>query len=223
MSRHHNRQPGRLLAVGAAGLAVVLGGGAYLISSQSDDDTTAQDVRVLATSAAAVPSASPPESAGASPTKEPKETRKAEETPEPVPSEAASAIDEARRKMAEDGVKVDRPVAPKVSATADDVKMTTKGSLDGGGIVRVYTAHGDLTGQKELAYVAGGIKEHRDVPCSQTFKFATNPKPAKKDNMLMCWRTTATKSVVAIVVDPEGKPSRDKAVDIVEKNWRSMD
>jgi hypothetical protein len=38
----------------------------------------------------------------------------------------------------------------------------------------------------------------------------------------MCWRTTATKSVVAIVVDPKGKPSRDKALAAIEQKWRSM-
>ncbi|WP_045742005.1 hypothetical protein [Actinoplanes rectilineatus] len=225
MSRHHNRQPGRLLAVGAAGLAVVLGGGAYLITSRISDDTTttAQEIRADATTTA--PAASPDLTTATGSTTEP-EPATTTASPAPVTSEEAAEIEEGRRQNAKDGIKVDRPATPDTAASAspaEDVKMMTRGSLKEGGIVRVYTAHSDLTGQKELAYVAGGIEEHRDVPCSQTFKFSTNPKPAKRDNLLMCWRTTPDKSVVAIVVDPDGKPSRDKAVDVLEKNWRDMD
>ncbi len=132
------------------------------------------------------------------------------------------SIEAARERMRKDGVEVQRALTPTVPQTAEEIDMTTRGSLKSGGIVRVLAAREDLTGQRELAYVAGGVRKYRNVPCSQTFKFSTNPKPARKDNLLMCWRTTATKSVVAIVVDPKGKPSRDKALAAIEQKWRSM-
>lgn len=224
-----SRRRGRrrtLTAVGAAGLAAALGGGAYLVTSMIADDkstvapqTRAAEPLMVASSPAAEPEAAAPAAAASA----------------SVPATAASAsaaasiaqdvrkqIDAARKKMAEDGVEIQRPVPPKTTAKANDVKVTTQGSLKEGGIVRMVTAREDLTGQRELAWVAGGVKKYRGVPCSQTFQFSTNPAPEKKPNLLMCWRTSAGKSVVAIVVDPKGHPSRDKAVDALEKQWRAM-
>jgi hypothetical protein len=124
--------------------------------------------------------------------------------------------------MRKEGVEVKRPVTPQVAQTASNIEVITMGSLKEGGIVRIMSAREDLTGQRELAYVAGGVENFRGVPCSQTFQFTTQARPAKKDNLLMCWHTTAEKSVVAIVVDSKGHPSRDKAVAAIERKWRSM-
>lgn len=140
-----------------------------------------------------------------------------------IDTETKKKIDEAHRRMAEDGVPLQRPVTPrKTVAAAASIMRDTVGSLKGGGIVRVVSARGDLTGQSELAWVAGGVAKHRNVDCSQTFKFATNPKPTRKPNLLLCWRTSARKSVVAVVVDPQGHPSKDKAVSELERKWRRM-
>ncbi|MDI6101619.1 hypothetical protein QLQ12_23645 [Actinoplanes sp. NEAU-A12] len=140
----------------------------------------------------------------------------------PLPEKVVEGIKEARRKMAEDGVKR-MPALPQKAIPPDaDFQRTTKGSLKEGGILRLLTARSDLTGQQELAGVAGGVTKYRNVPCSQTFKFSTNPAPRKRPNLLMCWRTTPKKSVVAIVVDPGGNPSREKAVRALEKKWRAM-
>ncbi|MFC7527654.1 hypothetical protein [Actinoplanes sp. GCM10030250] len=219
------------IATGTAGLAAILGVGAYLVTDNvvnNEQNTAGQEVRQIApvatdpatpaaTDASPTPSAQPSSAGSSSP------VPTADASGSPLPSEVVEEIREARRKMAEDGVPIKPPVVPKAAAAAaPPVEMTTKGSLKEGGIIRTLTARGDLTGQRELAYVAGGVKEYRGVSCSQTFQFSTNPKPEKKDNLVMCWRTSAKKSVAVMVVDPKGKPSKDKAVDAIEKNWRSM-
>ena len=124
--------------------------------------------------------------------------------------------------MAEDGVKVSRPREPQATTAVSDLHQTDTGSLQKGGTVRIVSAKGDLTGQRELSWVAGGISKYQGADCSQTFRFSSNPKPTVKPNLLMCWRTSAEKSVVAVVVDANGKPSKEKAVSALEQRWQSM-
>jgi hypothetical protein len=220
------------LAIGVTAMAALLGGGAYLITDQvtTKDAATAEGQAPPAAADSAPGSASPsPGAASGRPYTSTTTSAAAQVTPtgpaaaRSLPPEVRKSIDAARERMRKDGVEVKRPVVPKVpQAAAQDIETTTQGSLKEGGIVRVLSARGDLTGQRELAYVAGGVQKYRDVSCSQTFQFSTNPKPAKKDNLLMCWRTSATKSVAAIVVDPKGHPSKDKALAALEHKWGSM-
>ncbi|MEU4163756.1 hypothetical protein [Actinoplanes sp. NPDC026670] len=213
------------IAAGTAGLAALLGVGAYVITGQivADDEQTqvAQEIRRIgpAGTGSATPSASSAPQASESATGT---SASPTASPTPVPSEVVEEIKEARRKMAAEGVPVKPPVKPKVAQATADVDISDKGTLKEGGIVRIMSSRSDLTGQRELAYVAGGIFKYRKASCSQTFQFSTNPSPAKRDNLLMCWRTSDDKSVVAMVVDPKGHPSREKALDALEKKWRDM-
>jgi hypothetical protein len=209
-------------AIAAVGLAAGLGAGAYVITDNLVN-------RGATTTEAGTPAHQPPDAGAGSWTPAPTASA---ESPQASPSsqgvaqsispDVAKKIREAREKMAKDGVKVDRPVDPQAAQATSDVSMTTTGSLKEGGILRLVAAREDLTGQRELAYVVGGLMRHRGVLCSQTFKFSTNPVAKKRDNLLMCWRTSAKKSVIAMVVDPKGHPSPDKAVNALEKKWRTM-
>jgi hypothetical protein len=211
----------RRVAVGTAGLAALLGAGAYVVTDRLMEETgqvTAQEVAVIppATDPEAAPSAVTPSTVSpASPS--PSETTAAA----PLSDEAVTEILKARKKMADDGVEVKRPLKGGGGAS-DSVQATTEGSLNSGGIVRMVTAREDLTGKRELAWISGGVKKYRDVPCSQTIRLSPDTPPEKKDNLLICWRTSEAKSVISVVVDPEGHPSRRKAVDALEKEWRSM-
>jgi hypothetical protein len=240
MTRQHNHPDGeraarpgprlnrRRLAVGTAGLAALLGAGAYLVTDRlvnETEQTAAQDVTVIAPAdPAAAPAA--PASSGASPAA-PIPESSAAPTPQasgsPLSDETVTEILKAREKMEKEGVEVKRPLKKGGAAQAASVEATTEGSLSTGGIVRMVTAKEDLTGQRELAWVSGGIAKYRGVPCSQTVRFSPDSPPEKKDNLLICWRTSAAKSVISIVVDPDGKPSRAKAVTALEKEWRSME
>ncbi|MGX6605480.1 hypothetical protein ACWKSP_25610 [Micromonosporaceae bacterium Da 78-11] len=234
------RRPGQRRArvvAGVAGLAAVLGGAAYVTTSAltADNSTTSSDVAARQLPLSTPPTSESAKSAtadGITPSSSAGPTSGRSETPSavptvdaqgsPIPSQVVAQINEARRKMAEDGVKVQRPLTPKATSAAGEVQRTTKGSLKEGGILRMVSANKDLTGQDELAAVAGGVKKYRNVPCSQTFRFSSDPEPEKKPNLLMCWRTSQKKSVVAIVVDPKGSPSQKMAVDAIQEKWQSM-
>jgi hypothetical protein len=215
---HGRRKLAVRFVAGAAGLAV-LGGGAYALTTQLMDrgTTTALSDVPIGTMPA------PPEaSSAAPPSPSPSAAPEVTKEPSAVPPEVAKEIDEARRKMAEDGVKVQRAITPSVTTSAADIKVRQKGSLQKGGIVRIVTARGDLTGQRELAWVSGGIQKYDGVPCSSTIKVSADRPAEKKANLLICWRTSEKKSVISIVVDPDGHPSAEKAVTALDEKWRSM-
>ena len=206
---------GTRIAVGVVSLAALLGTGAYVITDRlTPHRDTVTDVGALApapapghtstTTASPAPASALGSAASISP-------------------EVAAEIKKAREKAAKDGVPLIRPKPAQSTRAVTGLMRTTKGTLNEGGIVRVVSARSDLTGQQELAWVAGGVTTYGGAECSQTFRFSSSPAPVKRPNLLLCWRTSAKKSVVAIVVDPKGKPSKAKAVDLLEKKWRSME
>lgn len=221
------------IATGVAGLAVVLGVGAYAITDQLTKNGTPLDAAAPAPAAtSAQPNAwadevSPkplwsPSAAGGSPSSLPSSTATVSPTPS-VPASVAAKIKQAREDMAKHGVSIKRaPAAPATVAPVVGLSRTTTGSLSKGGIVRVVSARSDLTGQQELAWVAGGVTDFGDDKCSQTFKLSNDPEPQEKPNLLLCWRTSAKKSVVAVVVDPNGHPSRPEALTELHKKWQSL-
>jgi hypothetical protein len=231
MTKRRSRLRRARVAVGVAGLATVLGGAAYVTTSTvlSDGSTTATDPtgpQIPAASFTAMPAESPSEDAVSRGSGSAAMVPTVDISGKPVPSKIVEDVRKAREKMAKDGVKVQRPAARTSAATPikdEDVEQSTTGKIAEGGTVRVIAARGDMTGQRELSWVAGGITKHRGVDCSQTFKFAQSPTPVKKDNLLICWRTSPKKSVAALVADMHGKPSKDRAVKALERKWRSMD
>ena len=224
------------MAAGAAGLAVVLGIGAYAVTDKlvEPDDPMADRVAPAQVPVAAPPEPSTPEpstpaaapsvSKASSPPPTSPSPAATSATPTPsLPAKVAASIKAAREKMAKDGVQVKHPpLLQQTIAPVVGLSRTTVGTLKNGGIVRVVSARSDLTGQQELAWVAGGITEHGADKCSQTVKLYNKPQPEKKANLLLCWRTSATKSVVAVVVDPQGRPSTPKALAELDKKWMSM-
>lgn len=114
------------------------------------------------------------------------------------------------------------PTPQPTSSVPKSFEETQRGSLKSGGIVRVVSARSDLSGQGELQWVAGGVEPYRNAECTQRFQLGNEPKPARKPNLLLCWRTSAKKSVIAVLVDPKGKPSKAKAVGELDKKWRAM-
>jgi hypothetical protein len=221
------------IATGAAGLAVVLGVGAYAITVELTKNGTPPDAAAPApTAASAQPNAwadevSPkplrsPSAPGGSPSSAPSSVPTALLAPS-VPASVAAEIRRAREDMAKHGVAVQRaPVPSTTVAPLVGLSRTTTGSLTKGGIVRVVSARSDLTGQQELAWVAGGVTDFGDDKCTQTVRLFNSPKPQEKPNLLLCWRTSAKKSVVAVVVDPQGHPSRPAALAELHKKWQSM-
>ena len=217
------------LALGLAGLAVV-GAGAYAVTDNltgRDAETTAGTSvppgktdagQVFADSVPGeVAPTTQPSSAGPSASA----TSKAAE-----PKTDAERVKAAKSFAAAHGVKNFHPVLPRqmpeLTAAAENAKVRTTGSTAEGRTMRIITAEGDLTGQRELGWVAGGITKMGEVSCSQTFQLANEEKPGKKPSLLVCWRTSATKSVATVAVNLRGKPSQKESVEVIGREWRKL-
>lgn len=212
-------------AVGAVGLAAVLGGGAFLVTEAMTRDAGVTEPAALAprsTPSSAGPSATPPKKASRPPAVT--VSRTSSPSASTRTKTAAERVAAARSAAAKDGVKVQRPLpAATAAGVPGDVTVTDSGSLrDDGGTLRVVSARGDLTGQQELGWVADDGDPVGSARCSQTFRFAGNTKPARKPNLLVCWRTSAGKSVYTVTVDLDGHPSKQDSVAALAKRWNAM-
>jgi hypothetical protein len=84
--------------------------------------------------------------------------------------------------------------------------QSQRGSLKSGGVVRV----------------AGGVKRYGDARCTQRFQLGNEPKPGRKKTLLLCWRTSAQRSVIVVVVALKNAPSKARAVGELDAKWRSL-
>lgn len=209
------------IAVGGTAVAAALGVGAFLITDHlTRNGSSTTDVAALAPAAtsASAPSSSTgrPSPAGSS-----AGAPSASASLPPVSDAVRKQIMHAREQGAKHGVKVTRPLREQAVTAPVDLRRTTVGTFKTG-IVRLVTARSDLTGQQELGWVAGGVSDHGNDHCSQTFRLFNSPAPEKKPTLLLCWRTSPAKSVVAALVDPKGKPSIARALKAVDDKWKSM-
>jgi hypothetical protein len=218
--------------VGVVGVAAVLGGGAFFVTEamnakQSIAPEVASAPLAPATtdqdSEAPTPSASAASAAPA--TRRP--AAKVSRTPSPAPSESLTAeerVKAARAAAAKNGVALQRPLSGgALPAAPAGLSVTDSGSLkQDRETLRVVSARGDLTGYGELAWVADKGTAVGSATCSQTFRFANNAKPAKKPNLLVCWQTSAKKSVYTVTVNLDGRPSRQDSVAAIAKRWSSL-
>jgi hypothetical protein len=212
--------------VGVVGVAAVLGGGAFFVTQAM---TAKQAIAPDAALAPMAPETTEPGSPPANPRSSAATSRapaaRVSRTPSPSASlSAADRIKAARDKAAKDGVAVQRPLpAANAQMVVPDLAVTDSGSLKRDrGTLRVVSARGDLTGYGELAWVAGNGQPVGAATCSQTFKFANNAKPAKKPNLLICWQTSARKSVYTVMVNLDGHPSKKDSVAALAKRWSTM-
>jgi hypothetical protein len=235
MTLHDDDRPGegrtsarrRRLALGAVGLAAVLGGGAYLITSEvvdHRDSTATTDTGALApmiSPASGSSTASP--SAGASTPGAAATSAPARAAAGPTPRSSAAVsqeIKEARAKAAKDGVPLMRARTAAPDVPSGPVSERTEPRKNG--VLRIVTAKFDLRGQRELLWPANGGKRVGDAECTQTFRFSNEAKASTKRNLLLCWRTSATKSVVTALVDRSGKPSAAESVGIIDREWAKL-
>lgn len=216
---------------GVAGLAVALGAGAYAITAAvvSDDSGGTREVTAIG-QAASAPSAAP--GTVISP---PAETTvdatggaaEAANPPEVDPTRSKSAqeeIKEVREKAAKDGVPLmrARTPGPNVATAVGEVTETREGPLKDGATLRIVSARYDLTGQRELLWIADDGTKVGDARCTQNFQFSNNTAPKERPTMMVCWRTSAGKSVVLVAVTPKGRPDAGDTVTRLDEQWTSM-
>jgi hypothetical protein len=213
----------RRIAIGAVGLTAVVSAGAYLIIAQTGDEAgMRRDVGALAPAA----SASVAESISASAAASPGPAAGSQPAAAATPSKSMSVderIKAAREAAAKDGHPVQRARTPSpgaVIAAGEEPKQRTEKLANG--VLRIVTAKYDLTGQRELLWPAGKTERVGSAECTQTFQFSNEGKPSTKKNLLLCWRTSAQKSVVTVLVDQDGKPSAAKSVETIAEEWAKL-
>jgi hypothetical protein len=233
-----NRDPGRRrtqIALGAVGAAALLGAGAYVITAQimdHRDSTVTRDAGALAPIVAptsdapsGLPSVAPsdvPSPEASAPSSGPaKDAVKKSASPSPSHSlSVEEQIKRAREKAAKDGYPVQRALTAGPHVQSGPVNERSEEVT--GGTLRVITAKFDLTGQRELLWPANGGKSVGGADCTQTFRFANNAKPSTKPNLLLCWRTSADRSVVTVLVNRNGKPSTAESVKVIDREWAKL-
>jgi hypothetical protein len=212
------------ILVGAAGSAVVLGGAAYLVTAQVLDrreDTVTRNAEAPAPlgtpSSAAAPSVAAASTAPAHQTKT--ASPKAGVPSSPTTSYAAKGDVERAREAAErDG----HPVLPALGAAAAEGQINQRDEPRKNGTLRVLTAKSDLTGQGPLLWAADRGSAVGDARCTQNFHFSNKAKAAVQPNLLLCWRTSAARSVVTVLVDYDGHPSTADSLKIIDREWAKL-
>jgi hypothetical protein len=117
------------------------------------------------------------------------------------------------------------PVPTKRAATAPavPVQVSASGSLaKDRRYIRVYSARGDASGEREMQWVADEGHPVGSARCTQTFKVNAQDTPRERPTMVLCWRITAAKSVYVISVDIEKRPSDQAAVAALDRAWHAM-
>lgn len=105
----------------------------------------------------------------------------------------------------------------------EDVPATVQTyGADNGQTMRVVTARGDLTGQREMAWAADSGHRVGDAWCTQNFRFSPDRPASVRPTMLLCWRTSAHRSAYVVTVNPTGKPSEQDTVAVINREWSKL-
>ena len=227
-----NTEPSRRrkqVIAGAVGVAAILGGGAFLVTEAMTDnaDTVVRDTGALAPltpATSAAPSAADPSAPATTPAKSGAATSKSTPSAAPTQKSRAEMIEAMKGAAAKATDNVKRPLPPQggTAASAGEMTVTESGSLKTGGTLKVVSAKKDLTGQGELGIVADEGRPVGDVRCSQNVRFSADAPAVEKPTLMICWRTSATKSVYTVAVVKSGRPSADISAAAVARQWNKL-
>jgi hypothetical protein len=142
--------------------------------------------------------------------------------PSPVPSPSARTDDELAAAQVSELLEP-RPDVPGVAVAADAAIVRNEVTSDGTQ-VRVVSAHYDLTGRWRLLKAADGGQMVGGVRCTQNFQIDGEPEQRQtRPGLLLCWRTTAGKSVVAVATNSAtGHPTIAASVAVVDREWAGL-
>jgi hypothetical protein len=113
------------------------------------------------------------------------------------------------------------PHAPAHPAVAPTV--TNSGSLPKDHhTLRVVSARGDLSGARELTWAADSGHPVGSSRCTQNFRIGPSSPASERPTMLLCWRTSAGKSVYTIAVDIDHRPSERASVATIDTVWSKL-
>ncbi|MCY1145363.1 hypothetical protein OWR29_45805 [Actinoplanes sp. Pm04-4] len=213
LARERRNQRRKQLGVGLAGLAAFGGAGVFLVQSQLIDMSRTTAIReprvVVPATHAPSPSrsASPPSGRtvpAASPGKVSRSGVRLRVSPPPPP-----------------------PPSPSISVSASAgltaaTQLNEHSETTNTGRIRVTSAGYDLTGRPQLAiagdtgWLVGGAR------CTKTLRTESNEQPRVVPTMLVCWRTSARRSVVTVAVADRGRPSSGDSVAVIQREWARL-
>jgi hypothetical protein len=162
----------------------------------------------------------PPAETSAPSTRAEKRERPAQQAkrPEKISKKIRKEIRAARAKAAADGVPLRRPLEQKTSTGA--ISQRTEKIADG--TIRITTARHDLTGQGPLAIAADEGTKIGDARCTNKIRFSTGAPAQERPTLLLCWRTSAKRSVVTMIATPGGKPAAATSVGVIDREWAKL-
>jgi hypothetical protein len=201
---------GKRVAAGMVGLALILGTGAC----DAERAETAGSAPAPGVSASSAEDGTAAESPGAKPSG----SQSARALSPPEQKRVAAA-----RKNANLGkMEITRSMPQRAVAPMRDLQRSQVGDQKAGATMRLVSARSDLTGQQELGWVADKGEPVGKARCTKKIQLSNNSKAGVRKNLLICWRTSATKSVFTVTVDRDGKPSKRKSVAAIAKRWAEM-
>jgi len=106
------------------------------------------------------------------------------------------------------------------ASVAGDVTVTT--AARDGGTLKVVSARQDLTGYRELGWVADPGERVGRARCSDRIRLSVDAKATAHPTLLICWRTSTQKSVYTLAVKTDGRPSAKTSVAAIDKQWTRL-
>jgi hypothetical protein len=107
--------------------------------------------------------------------------------------------------------------------SAAKVIVSTSGSIEKNRrTLKVVSARSDLTGQRELAWIADAGHAVGDAWCTRNLRRSAQSEAGDQPTMLLCWRTSTTKSVYTLAIDIDKRPSEMASVAKLNATWNAM-
>ena len=212
-------------AVALAGLGAV-GGGAYFAATMLAGNPPGYVSGGPAALAPVAPSPSP--SVSASPSRRPSAG------PSPGPQIGTrNGVPQSARPSPTPSVPDDQVAAAEVSGllaasppptrsgmgiASGPVTVSTETGMDGS-MIRVVAARYDLTGR----WSAGDPgRRVGDARCTAKLAAVPGGPAVERPTMLVCWRMSASKSVVTVAIRAQAHPLAGSSVDVLDRNWTEM-
>jgi len=215
---------------GAVGVLSILGVGGLVANQVIDDRDTAPSSQTgalepMAPGAQSPPGGvAPPVLAGPSASTQAGLASTTAHPVTPIPKSSAKRVAAARSAVASASLQVRRPLpAPDTgTATVSEADVTTTTVRRGGETVQVKSGLRDLTGYRELGWIVDKGKKVGNVRCTQRIRLSPSVKARVRPTLLLCWRTSAQKSVYTVAVKMGGRPSMKASAAEIDKEWTKL-
>ena len=103
---------------------------------------------------------------------------------------------------------------------AGDIVTRTRSTPEG--TIRITTARSDLSGLGDRLLAADDGQPAGPGRCTQNLRLGDDAPARKTPDMLLCWRTSAGRSVVTVAVARSGHPSVARSVAILNQEWAAL-